>query len=143
MDYPDFSHLKPATKAEAAAAAQSVAPVAETAIAAVLPAEPVPVVAFDGSLPRRAPVPLTWPVYVDGVRLEVVFVRRLSLAEVRAYVAAINAGGSPHLPMYEFPDGRPMPKAVLDQLDSDDFDAIDTRALDFLPLALRGDPTSD
>lgn len=140
----DFSKFEAVSKAEAAAAGLTQglahAPAAEPPVPA--PAAPAPVVIFaDGGPPRRATVPLTWPVVVAGVTIAEVVVRRLRVAEVRAYVAAVSAGQEVSPPMYETIAGEPLPNGVLDSLDQDDFDRLDAAAVDFLPLALRGDPT--
>ena len=138
--------LEPVSKAEAAAAGLIAgappAPVAPALVPAA-PAVPEAVVAFaEGGPARQVSVPLTFPIVVDGVRVDTVVVRRLRVAEVRAYVAAVQDGREASLPMYERLDGVPLPKAALDALDSDDFDRLDASAFDFLPLALRGDPIS-
>ncbi|QRE78242.1 phage tail assembly protein [Methylobacterium aquaticum] len=156
----DFSKFEPASKADAAAAGLLSSPAgmypAEAAasspggVPAAVAAAPPPaasapgcIVAFaEGGPARHVPVTLGFPIVVDGVRVDTVVVRRLRVAEVRAYVAAVQAGQEASLPMYERPDGVPLPQAALDALDSDDFDKLDAAAVDFLPLALRGDPTS-
>lgn len=156
----DFSKFEAVSKAEAAAAgllssssgmypAEAATSVSAAAPGVVAPqpaapaSSPDPVVAFaQGGPARQITVPLTWPIVVEGVRVDTVVVRRLRVAEVRSYVAAVQAGQEASLPMYERLDGAPLPKAALDALDSDDFDKLDAAALDFLPLALRGDPTS-
>lgn len=135
--------FEPVGRAEADAVAAAAPPVAPAASAPTPAPAPTVTARIVGGPPRSRVVPLTWPVETsDGRVITEVTVRRLSTAEVRSFVEAITEGESkPLLPMFEGPDGRPIPAAALDVMDRDDWDALDRVSVDFLPAALRGDPT--
>ncbi|GJE00022.1 phage tail assembly protein [Methylobacterium isbiliense] len=135
--------FEPVGRAEAAAARAAAPPVAPAASAPTPAPAPTVTARIVGGPPRSRVVLLTWPIEFEGRVISEVTVRRMSAAEVRAFVDAVTEGeANPPLPMFEDADGRPIPAAVLDAMDNDDFDALDRVSADFLPAALRGALTS-
>src|SRR4051812_3697995 len=76
-------------------------------------------------------VPLEWPIEHDGKVIDSITVRRMTGAEVSAFVAAMreNPEGA-RLSMYD------VPHEVIDALDADDYAAIQKAVNDFLPRVL-------
>ena len=77
-------------------------------------------------------VPLEWPIEHDGQVIDKIVVRRMTGAEVSAFVSAMreNPEGA-RLSMYD------VPHEVIDALDADDYAAIQKAVNDFLPRVLR------
>lgn len=88
-------------------------------------------------------VPLTYPIENGRSEISAIVVRRMTVAEVRDWTDGVAANRRAHLPMFELPDGRPVPAGALDALDHDDWAELDKAATDFLPRALRGFLASD
>lgn len=82
---------------------------------------------FVGDRRRDVVVPLEWPLEFDGKTYSEIRVRRMTGAEVSAFVN--NDDGA--LPMVE------APKVVIDSLDADDAMAVNKAITDFLPQSLR------
>ena len=88
-------------------------------------------------------MPLEWPVEWNGRTYESVTLRRLTVAEVAAFVESLKdlpEGAKIRWPIFCDENGAPMPPEVMDALDADDSDALDKAALDFLPRRFRGEP---
>lgn len=82
---------------------------------------------FVGDRRRDVVVPLEWPIEYDGKVYNEIRVRRMTGAEVAAFVNSDDGT----LPMVE------APKVVIDALDADDAMAINKAITDFLPQSLR------
>lgn len=87
---------------------------------------------------RRETVPLLWPLEYDGRVWSEIAVRRLTVAEVRAWsakvIAAQRAGedtSAMTVPVFDAPE------AVLSALDADDSDRLEEAAKRFLPRQLQ------
>lgn len=81
---------------------------------------------------RTRSVPLEYPAELsDGTVLQEITVRRMSIVEMEAFVAAAKEGHDYPLPTLSVPD------AILDALDPDDFDAINRAAMEMLPRRLQ------
>lgn len=93
---------------------------------------------FCGTRPREKLVPLDYPVEYDGKVYDGIRVRRMTVAEVGAFIEA--AGGedakTARLPMFD------APPEVLDALDADDAERVNEVVRDFLPRALRPEGAS-
>ena len=90
-----------------------------------------PVVAKLGGNRSRV-VPLEYPAELaDGAIVSEITVRRMTAAEVEAFVAAAAAAQEARLPMFD------QPPEVLDALDPDDFDELNKVATEMLPRRLR------
>jgi hypothetical protein len=75
---------------------------------------------------------LTWPVEFGGRVYSEVTIRRLTAAEVDAFVQAAMAGDkNASLPLYD------APSEVLAAMDADDAAALNEAATPFLPRSLR------
>lgn len=108
-----------------------------TDISSPSPAAP----AFVNAAARRRSVKLQWPLEYDGRVYDEICVRRLTVAEVAAWVEGLKAGGEnphPHMPIYVDAAGAPIPDVVIDALDDDDGAALDEVVRDFLPRRFRG-----
>lgn len=93
-------------------------------------AQPVPAPPrFVGDRRRDVVVPLEWPIEYDGKIYSEIRVRRMTGAEVAAFVNSDDGD----LPMVE------APKVVIDSLDADDAMAINKAITDFLPQSLRAE----
>jgi hypothetical protein len=77
--------------------------------------------------PRATAVPLEWPFSYDGVVYEEIPLRRVSVAEIAAWVEGLADNPDAPLPVFG------VPSAVLDMLDPDDDDRLSEVARDFLP----------
>ncbi|MFN3891985.1 MAG: phage tail assembly protein [Beijerinckiaceae bacterium] len=86
---------------------------------------------FVGGPVRSRTVTLEYPLEYDGKLWTEITVRRASAGDVEAFVAAVQRGENPTLPMTD------APAAVLDALDADDFETVNKAINDFLPRALR------
>lgn len=130
-----------------ASAFAGLAPVAAPAAAgpASSAPAPAPVVRFLTDKPRRADLVLAWPVELDGVPYRTVTVRRMSVAEVGAFMDALKdapEGASVRFPIFDDERGAPLPDALWDVLDPDDHDALQRAAADFLPARFRAATTA-
>jgi hypothetical protein len=77
-------------------------------------------------------VPLEWPIEHDGRVIDKITVRRMTGAEVSAFIATLRDNPeAARLSMYD------VPHEVIDALDADDYAAIQKAVNDFLPRALR------
>lgn len=87
---------------------------------------------LEGDRRRSEIVQLEWPVEFDGRVYRAIQIRRMSAAEVDAFVeeARVNAGAA-RLPMFS------CPHEVIDGLDPDDAARVNETVLRFLPRALR------
>lgn len=86
----------------------------------------------DNGRPRFRVVPLEWPIEYDGKTYSEITVRRMTTAEVVAFVDQMREDlKEATLPMFD------VPHAVIDALDPDDADAVNKAVSDFLPRALR------
>lgn len=98
---------------------------------------------FLNAAARRRSVTLQWPLEYDGRVYAEIFIRRLTVAEVAAWVESLKAGdGNSHMPIYVDAAGAPIPDAVIDALDDDDGVALDEVVRDFLPRRFRGQQES-
>lgn len=86
---------------------------------------------------REEAVKLEWPLQIGERRIEHILVRRMTTAQVEAFIAAAAIDPKASPPMLFFTDDEPVTRDVLDALDPDD----DTRVFEvmksFLPLRLR------
>lgn len=101
-------------------------------------------VTFENADKRHKLIVLDWPVTHAGKRYEMITLRRLTVAEVAAFVAKVAAQetvSAVRFPMFFDDEGAPVPDAVMDGLDADDADALAEAALDFLPRRFRGATT--
>ncbi len=124
----------PAPPAQPASAAPSVP------VAAEAPA-PAPVARFLTDKPRQTSVDLDWPLELDGVAYRTVTVRRMTVAEVGAFMDRVKDVGQSQvvrLPMFADEHGAPLPDALWDALDADDSDRLNQVASGFLPARFRG-----
>jgi len=99
-----------------------------------------PVVRFESQegRAREQTVPLEWPFFYGERRVDAIVVRRMTTAQVEAYVETLKEAEekiSP--PMLFFPDGVPVPSEVLDAMDSDDETTLCEAITRFLPRRLR------
>jgi hypothetical protein len=76
-------------------------------------------------------VDLEYPVIFDGKEYSSITIRRMTQGDVRRYVEAAASGEDPPMPNLD------CPIELLDELDADDFDRVDTAVRDFLPQRLR------
>lgn len=97
-------------------------------------AKVAPVVKFVGGPPRSTTIALQCPFELDGNLIETVTVRRLTAAEVESFISSVQRGEDVELPMVD------LPAAVLDQLDHDDFMAVNSAIHRHFPAALRQEP---
>jgi hypothetical protein len=95
-------------------------------------APPPPPRFVDNGRPRFRVVPLEWPIDYDGKTYSEITVRRMTTAEVVAFVDQMRDDlKEATLPMFD------VPHAVIDALDPDDADEVNKAVNDFLPRALR------
>ncbi|MBN9439363.1 phage tail assembly protein [Bosea sp. (in: a-proteobacteria)] len=78
---------------------------------------------------RTREVPLIYPAQFDGVTYEKVTVRRMTQAELTAYIASSEDDAVP--PMFD------IPPEVLAALDPDDSDAVFAAAMELLPRRMK------
>ncbi len=89
-------------------------------------------VTYDRADERSKVVPLKWPFTVNGTRYENVTVRRITVAEIDAWVRGLAAGGTVRRPaMFDLSD------EIMGLVDAEDGEAIDVAANDFLPRRYR------
>ena len=95
------------------------------------PAPVAPVARIIGDKHFRA-IPLEWPVDYDGKTIDTVTVRRMTGAEVSAFIATLRDNpDAARLAMYD------VPHEVIDGLDADDYAKVQEAVNDFLPRVLR------
>ncbi len=95
---------------------------------------------------REKRIELEWPIEYGGTIYDVITLRRLTVAEVSAFVESVKDlpdGKKFHWPLFFDDAGAPVPPAVMDALDADDSERLDSEALDFLPRRFRGGPEAD
>lgn len=81
---------------------------------------------------RTRTVPLEYPVELaDGKRISEVTVRRMTLGEMKEFIAAATEERDCPLPMFS------VSAEILDALDPDDFDELHRVATEMLPRRLR------
>ncbi len=107
------------------------------------PATPAPAPTFANAAGRIRAVPLDWPVDYDGRTYAEIHIKRLSAAEVAAFVDGLKDGEKFRWPIFVDADGAAVPPAVLDHLDDDDSLRLDEVARDFLPRRFRGTESND
>ena len=96
------------------------------------PSEPSQSVKIVSGPPLTKKVPFIWGYEHEGQTYKAVTVRRMTVAEVEAFVEAAKAeGAKAELPMFD------VPQAVIDALMPDDSAAVNEIVRDFLPRALR------
>nr|USU31596.1 hypothetical protein NG677_20105 [Methylobacterium sp. OTU13CASTA1] len=100
-----------------------------------------------GGPPVTSPrVPWTWTYQHEGRTYDGVRVKRLTVAEVRALMAAQRAAeasdpdASLPLPIYVDEEGAPIPQVVMNGLMDDDLAATERVAADFFPARFRTTP---
>jgi hypothetical protein len=77
-------------------------------------------------------VPLEWPVEYGGKVIDKIMVRRMTGAEVSAFITTLRENpDAARLAMYD------VPHEVIDALDADDYASVQKAVNDFLPRALR------
>jgi hypothetical protein len=114
-------------------------------------ANPAPL--FLGDRPRSHSVRLEWPVEYMGTRYEAITVRRLTTAEVAAFMQKVAehheanpeaADEVMRFPIFFDERGEPVPDEVMDGLDDDDAVPLNEAAVRFLPRRFRAatEPTS-
>jgi hypothetical protein len=117
------SDLAPPPGAAAAAPAASTAPV-----------DAAP--RFVGDRARVKTIALDWPVEFGGKIYEKIILKRLTVAEVSAFIDTLE-GGKARFPIFVDEDGAAIPGEVMEALDDDDGATIDKESLDFLPRRFR------
>ena len=111
--------------------------------AAAAPAPVNDAVTIDNAASRMKIFPLAWPVTYQGKCYEQIGLRRMTAKEVSDFVARIEAEGRINpdailrFPLFVDETGVAIPDAVLDGLDADDADMLNTAAIDFLPRRFR------
>ena len=118
----------------------------DIATAAATPAAAPVVARFLTAKPRQTIIPLDWPIALGDVEYRSVTVRRMSTADVGAFMDRMRDapdGTVVRFPIFDDERGAPVPDAVWDALDSDDSDKLNKAAADFLPARFRATPTSE
>lgn len=104
----------------------------ETTAATPEVAKPSPPKFADNGRPRFRTVPLEWPIEYDGKTYSEITVRRMTTAEVVAFLEQSEVeDGKPIFPMFD------VPSEVINALDPDDDVTLGKAVNDFLPRALR------
>lgn len=106
-------------------------------------AEPVATPAkpsFVGGRPREKRIALDWPVEFAGKTYSAVVLRRLTVAEVSAFIEDLDGSKKQRIAMFFDDDGAPVPPEVMDALDDDDAFAVDEASVAFLPRRFRAAP---
>ena len=88
---------------------------------------------FVGGKPRSCEVPLDWPLSYGDKIYDRITVRRMTTAEVGAFIAAASGEDTKNarLPMFD------CPSEIIDALDPDDAERVNEVIRDFLPRLLR------
>jgi|ERR1039458_3584415 hypothetical protein len=113
----------------------------DTAAAAAAPVNDA--VTIDNAASRMKMFPLAWPVTYQGKHYEQIGLRRMTAKEVSDFVVRIEAEGRINpdailrFPIFVDETGAAIPDAMMDGLDADDADVLNTAAIDFLPLRFR------
>lgn len=89
---------------------------------------------------RFRKINLEWPLEYDGKVFGDITLRRLTAAEVAAFVERLDGAKKFRFPMFFDEGGSPIPDEVLDALDDDDTLALDAACADFLPRRFREMP---
>ena len=111
--------------------------------AAAAPAPVNDAVTFDNAASRMKMFPLASPVTYHGKCYEQIALCRMTAKQVSDFVANLEAEGSSNpnailrFPIFVDESGAAIPDAVLDGLDADDADILNTAAIDFLPRRFR------
>ncbi len=127
--------------------------VAELLVDAATPATPAPKPAkptheshfLPSGGTRLKSIELGYPLSFDGREFRTVGVKRLTVAEVGAYFAALEELRKTDdttvlpFPMFVDEEGAPIPDGLLDALDDDDMTRLNKEAVDFLPRRFRID----
>lgn len=91
-------------------------------------------------LKRVAVVTLDFPVAFAGREFHEIHIKRMTAAEVAAFVSSLDTSPEARVrwPIFVDADGARIPTDVLDNLDDDDSLRLDEVARDFLPRRFRG-----
>lgn len=111
--------------------------------AAAAPAPVNDAVTIDNAASRMKMFPLAWPVTYQGKHYEQIGLCRMTAKQVSDFVVHIEAEGLSNpdailrFPIFVDETGAAISDAVLDGLDADDADVLNTAAIDFLPRRFR------
>jgi hypothetical protein len=86
---------------------------------------------FVGGRQREQVVPLEWPIEYDGKVWDKIRVKRVTVAEMSAYLEALKDDANAPVPLFD------APRQVLDALDADDDETLSKVAADFFPRRWR------
>lgn len=96
--------------------------------------------AFVGDRSREKRIVLDWPVEFAGKTYSAIILRRLTVAEVSAFIEDLDGETKRRIAMYYDDAGDAVPAEVMDALDDDDAFAIDEASVAFLPRRFRAAP---